>query len=658
MSFKIIALEVLDSCESRHSKILERNIPYVFNKNYKFVRKNDEEIIELITEDFDLYSNNHETKINISAIVGKNGSGKSTLVDLLIKGINNFFYVYKEQNPINEYHITDSVPGIAINIFYKIENDIFKLKIFENHLNKIEYEVYKGKPDINSKKWSISKIKATYFSDMNSFFYTEVINYSLYAFNSSIEGNWISKLFHKNDAYQTPVVLNPWRDNGIININKENELVYQRLLANLFRYDSYKKLNLNLGDNLEATVLILKLTDLEYYEKKSTEDFGVDLSQFDDTFRNNILDNLINTFYRKYPKIELEKTLFEHSKLYILYKLISICHKYDEYSYSKYFDFENQCFKDLKGLISKLNNDNSHITFKLRQILNFVTNKHILFDTSQKECKIEIKSLAEEIRNVSNNENIINYLPPPIFKTDIELDSVKSSEKGIKFSTLSSGEKQQIYTTSAIYYHLINLESVKNSADTKKISYRYINVILEEIELYFHPEYQRVFIKRLIEGIKNLNLTNIKCINLIFITHSPFILSDIPNSNIMYLKINSGGYSRDVKEKKKSFASNIHHLLGDNFFFENNIYIGEFARTKIDDIIEFTKQRNGKEVEYWYSLVELIDEPILRNKLTEMLFERFPDFQKKKNIEKKEMMVKAFAEQMGIEIDIKDINNN
>lgn len=41
-----------------------------------------------------------------------------------------------------------------------------------------------------------------------------------------------------------------------------------------------------------------------------------------------------------------------------------------------------------------------------------------------------------------------------------------------------------------------------------------------------------------------------------------------------------------------------------------------------------------------------------------MLFEKFSYFQKQKNIEKKEMMVKAYAKQMGIEIDIKNSNTN
>jgi len=650
MSFKIIALEVLDSCDSKHSKNLKKGIPYVFYKNYKIKKEKGNEIIELVSEDFDLYSKGSEPKINISAIVGKNGSGKSTLIELLMKGINNLFFKYREQHPNRNFHSVEIVEGIEANLYYKTDEGFFKLYVFSSK-ETTNYKVYQYEEEYNNYK---NAKEITKFN-LTDFFYTEVINYSLYAYNSNQEGNWITQIFHKNDAYQTPVVLNPYREKGIININKENDLVYQRLLANLLRYDADKKLNLSLGDNLEASLLLFELSNSEYYEEKSKRDFKVVLSLFDDNYRDKILNLLFNEFFEKVPKIKIEENILKLSKLYILYKLISICHKYEEYRNGNYLDKEEGKFVNLQELSKKLNKDNSHITFKLRQTLNYLVYQHIEFDISKTINKLQFKNVAENIAKVADTEkcNIISCLPPPIFRTDIELNSIKSTEEEIKFSTLSSGEKQQIYSTNSIYYHLMNLDSVKNSTDNEKISYRYINVILEEIELYFHPDYQRTFINRLLEGLRKLNLENIKGINLIFVTHSPFILSDIPNSNIMYLHTNENGESVNIEDKKKSFASNIHHLLGDNFFFESNIYIGEFAYNRINDIIKFIKKKNNQEVEYYYNLIELIDEPIIKNKLNEMLFEKFPDFQKKKNIEKKEMMVKAFAEQMGIKIDIK-----
>lgn len=57
------------------------------------------------------------------------------------------------------------------------------------------------------------------------FFYTFVSNYSMYAYNRedySDEfdadgiGCWLQGIFHKNDGYQTPIVLTPFREKGNI----------------------------------------------------------------------------------------------------------------------------------------------------------------------------------------------------------------------------------------------------------------------------------------------------------------------------------------------------------------------------------------------------------------------------------------------------------
>ncbi|CAI8764873.1 hypothetical protein [Chryseobacterium sp. IT-36CA2] len=647
MSFKIIALEVLEACDSKHSKNLIKNNPYIFYKNYNFIRKGENETIELIREDFDLYSRDSKPNINISAIVGKNGSGKSTLVELLIKAINNLFFKYRrQQSNINRnFHKVEEVKGIEVNIFYKIGEDIFKLYIKNSNYKISQYSFVKNLNHYNKPK-SIKKF------DLREFFYTEVINYSLYAYNSEQEGDWISQIFHKNDSYQTPVVLNPWRDNGIININKENDLVYQRLLANLLKYDSDKKLNLSLGENLKASFLLLELSHSEYYEKKSRKDFKVDLSLFDDNYKDLVLGKLLKELYNKTPN-NIEKSIFELSKLYILYKLISICHKYEEYRKENYFDKKTKKFINLEGLVERLKKDGSHIVFKLRQTLNYLVYQHIEFDISKPTNSLKFESVADMIKKVTELQecDIINCLPPPIFRTDIDLISMISGNKEIKFSTLSSGEKQQIYSASSIYYHLINLDSVKNSTDDEKISYRNINVILEEIELYFHPDYQRTYIDLLINGIKKLNLKNIDGINFIFVTHSPFILSDIPSSNIMYLATNEAGFSEDSDNKRKSFGANIFHLLNDNFFFGNdNVFIGKFAHYKVIEAIDFIKgDRDEKKVDYYYKMLELIDEPIMKNKLLQMLFDKYPDLLENKSLAEKHNRIKTYAQSLGID---------
>ena len=178
-------------------------------------------------------------------------------------------------------------------------------------------------------------------------------------------------------------------------------------------------------------------------------------------------------------------------------------------------------------------------------------------------------------------------------------------------------------------YHFINLNST--AGNNFPLKYPYINLVLDEIELYSHPEMQRQYISQLLEGINKLDIANIKAINILFITHSAFILSDIPKQNILYLKnevteINGKkvylATPQDYKTKN-SFGANIHDLLADSFFMGNNNdkhLIGEFAKEKITQLIDWLNENESKikTKEEAKQIIEIIDEPFLKRKLVEM----------------------------------------
>jgi hypothetical protein len=232
----------------------------------------------------------------------------------------------------------------------------------------------------------------------------------------------------------------------------------------------------------------------------------------------------------------------------------------------------------------------------------------------------------------------IEFLPPPIFK--VKIDLVDSFNKKVEFETLSSGEKQMIFSQNSLFYHLRNLESVNNKFDKQKIQYQNINIILDEIELYFHPEYQRKYIKRLIIGIEDLDLVNIKNISLIFSTHSPFILSDIPSLNV--LKLSNGNPNLD-NETDKTFGANIYDLLKDNFFLDG--FIGEFAFKKSFELLNFltSKHMSNENWDEYNSdqTINLIAEPIVREKFRNLYNKKFKtDLDIKKEIEKLQNILK------------------
>ena len=145
-----------------------------------------------------------------------------------------------------------------------------------------------------------------------------------------------------------------------------------------------------------------------------------------------------------------------------------------------------------------------------------------------------------------------------------------------------------LYSLSYIYYHIKNIASIKGENGKRVVGYHHIHLIFDEAELYYHPEFQRVFIKRLLERLAlcHINRVNIRSINIMIVTHSPFILSDIPESNVLYLG------KEESSEVGNTFGANIYDLLRDSFFLTSDI--GELAHSKIDEMIKLYHQADSE----------------------------------------------------------------
>jgi predicted ATP-binding protein involved in virulence len=230
----------------------------------------------------------------------------------------------------------------------------------------------------------------------------------------------------------------------------------------------------------------------------------------------------------------------------------------------------------------------------------------------------------------------MEFLPPPFFEYEIKLDKIKKgkiiSDNPILFQSMSSGEKQFLYVVSTLVYHIKNLLSIQQS---HRVKYRHINLILDEVELCFHPEYQRLFIDKLINTIKRLHLNTHCYFNIILSTHSPFILSDIPNCNILYLK---EGNQVNEEMKIEPFGANIHDILKQSFFLENG-FIGEFARTKIGVVIDAINKKKINKDNYkeYKTIINLIGEPLIKQKLMMMISEVYDNKQDRIEILEKEL---------------------
>ncbi|WP_261027297.1 ATP-binding protein [Streptococcus mitis] len=144
-------------------------------------------------------------------------------------------------------------------------------------------------------------------------------------------------------------------------------------------------------------------------------------------------------------------------------------------------------------------------------------------------------------------------------------------------------------------------------------------LVVDELESGMHLEWSRSLINFLVNYINEINKVGGMNFQLIFTTHSPYMLSDIKPGNVIMLEKNQEtGYS-EGKVLQNTFAKNIQEIMKENLI--DNIY-GDFALAKINSMISRLNGEEGDEEELLKE-IHLISEPILRNKLLEMYDKKY-----------------------------------
>lgn len=574
--------------------------------------------------------------VSFSAIVGENGAGKSSLIEFEIRLINNFSaIVFGEYAKVDGWPHLHFIDGVEGELYYLLKQNVYRLcvagrdvKLYcyywqeeeenDNIVFKKPIEIIKSHvvPKLGEPIRSAYAYSTTYFESLKNllprFFYTVVLNQSAYAYNTNDfasecndekyeikvrNGNnkneideiiqystedkcWLSGLFHKNDGYQIPIVLIPYRVEGNYDINVENKLAYERLISIMVMEDDNGRI---INGHLRVTSFNLKRKpcnyDLDYiHQRLGYRQFGSD----DYEKMKSILLNTWNSLVGFDILANSKSYLYRNQAInYLVYKTLKIACTYDEYRKFRYRHivqeepFDEESFQKLVQMTIA---NNSHVANKLyRTIAYLIWDIYEIYgETKDKPLKIRIADINKRWRNAFNERrieltsNIWSSLiteasiPPPFFDTAIGLVELNTGVY-VPFEYLSSGEKQQAYSISALVYHLKNLDSVSDdNSSSERVAYPYIQLVLEEVELYYHPELQRQLIKNILDGIKQANLRNIKWISICIVTHSPFVLSDIPSNNVLALRKDGGDVS-----KIPCFASNIHEMLKLSFFLKH-----------------------------------------------------------------------------------------
>lgn len=644
--FKLIAIIPLRGCNSRFTKNLKIGTPYRFYKDYEInLDEQKEDIFSVVNtnenKEFNqLYNLKNGIKINISAVVGENGSGKSTLIELF------YYFVYaasiqlKQNNhPVLEPHSNliserkrsidedikiaklskdllqsiqlqnkyslpiDNIGNISssnyINLVLKqLESESDKLLIQKNKANFLDNLiqnslnvaiVFENSTGIHIGRYfqstltlkKISEISDNTSFSLTDFFYSISLNFSHHSLNSGTIGGWINSLFHKNDAYTTPVVINPMRENGNFNINKELQLSCERVMTNV-TYDIVRQIDyLLLGKYKVSKFLFFVKKNITPHLFAYTQDEFKQLSSAS-LLRKHLNINSISDF----------TPFLDYAVSYLENKIPKIIDQYWQF-----FTDENNEIDDNR-FYQFILTDESHITKKIRQTINFLKatykthnkswNSKTTFshEMSVSTFRAWLKFCNEDYETLTPSQ-LMEFALPGFFNVDFELKSKNGNT--VKLSDLSSGEQQMIFNINTITYHLYNIQSVHNNNDSiERIAYKNVSIILDEVELYYHPDMQRNLISHILdtlELIKSKKEKGIESINLCFLTHSPFILSDIPNSNILKLKRNKKGQSEIKDNEDETFGANINDLMADSFFLKQTL-MGAFTEKKINHLID------------------------------------------------------------------------
>lgn len=159
-----------------------------------------------------------------------------------------------------------------------------------------------------------------------------------------------------------------------------------------------------------------------------------------------------------------------------------------------------------------------------------------------------------------------------------------------------------------------------------------------------HLEWSRSLIKILINNLSEILEDEGKGrkIQLIFTTHSPYMLSDIKPGNVIMIEKNQESGFSEGKILQNTFAKNIQEIMKENLI--DNIY-GDFALAKIDSMISRLNREEvqGGNEEELLKEIHLISEPILRTKLLEMYDKKYNTSEY--SIEKQLLKLKLTGEQ-------------
>lgn len=534
---------------------------------------------------------------NITAIIGKNGSGKSSVLEFILTHISGgseawlydclfIFLIDDVYNIIlpEKYHIEVKSLQPGSFHYYRFENGKFTNN--DNPLSdKITATYYSTYYD--GELWPIQKEKSEYLRDISTNFLRE---------SRDDFANQLGESPQNEDlqfrAWEVDKQLNLISSSDI---HKIIEFKFPDTIV-LFRYSYF---NIRLIQDIlsnETSISFSKLVN----SLESLETWISDRHTYDKFLVTALLCGIVNTLNRFMRQETVDNIVAIIEEIIVKNKINP------DIIVSDFFFLKNK---------------NEFV-----ELLNLMRDKLTSFTTSEDTYEINISKLKsyELAKEIIYKVGVAFYTMLAPFRFDWKFSGSKS------YGGLSSGEKAFLSFYSRLYHSFRN----NPMPNLNRI------LVLDEPDLGFHPEWQRTFLSKFVQyGTRVFSpMSNSSPFQVIITSHSPFIASDLPLQNIIYLnKSADTGFSHthSTEGMENTFAANILTLLNDAYFLDGG-YISEFAKSKINKIIvSLGAHKKGQYTEEDHfsiseikTLIKLIGEPVIRNRLQEeynIVFSKSPD---------------------------------
>lgn len=612
-----------------YMKIKNQGFNFGGRNTYEFNFDQEKRILNLSiqnTDDYyDLFSNSEI--INISGIIGINGSGKSSLLKLINviaaeKPLVNNVVVIIENEEDNSYEIIDYVSTFShFGKKQTINISLPEKGIFSEENGKI-----------------IKKKNINPFKEIDLIFYSNLSS------NQNVNYLGLDNPLNRSVDYQLRQSLSPSKVSEYLkdyNKKKEGNETYLFLeesfnLQSIYQNERLERMVNFLSDSFENQFSIIG--DIKFPEKITiwfNENIFpetiklIESSEYDFKRLADISKHCFKLYNEEVNfKEKLKKGIKFHYLFFAFYN--DFFKRTGEFGYLENvsafvesLSLDDNIFNSIyEYLITQKSQKQNYEIDKINDLLK---NLDVLLEN------IEISESKEFFGNgnfeLSLNKNLWKFLKEILLITDFR------SEALINYSItpFSSGEDAILYQLSEFH------EAFKYSHKDNII------ISIDEGELYLHPEWQRKYINTLFQFFQLYSKKFNKGIQMIITSHSPFIVSDIPKHNLIFLIKDENGYCKVSKSENHlpTLGGNIFELFNDGFFVKE--FISEFAFDKINQAIKFLNNEesdfvNILEVE---NFNKLIGESLIRDEIQKMI-----DFQKMKNFDEYYEFIKT------------DINNN